>query len=172
MLCGCRPGLAYVGFHHWIHGKVAFSRAFSGTALTCGLQVIVGSSTLSYFYPTLVKGLGYTSNVQAQYMTVPIYAVAFVCTAITGYCCDKIPDWRGIVIAGWLTVSLITSIVVCTVYGYTIRYAMLVIMAAGLWSSNALALSFASSTFGSMKAETRAIALALVNAMGMLTSSE
>src|SRR5690242_17158747 len=40
-------------------------------------QVIVGSSTLSYFYPTLVTGLGYTDRVQAQYMTAPIYAVAF-----------------------------------------------------------------------------------------------
>lgn len=84
------------------------------------------------------------------------------------YFCDKIPDWRGIVIAGWLTVSLITSIVVCAVYDLKIRYAMLVLMAAGLWSANALSLSFASSTFGSMPAETRAIALALVNAMGNL----
>lgn len=33
-------------------------------------QVIVGSSTLSYFYPTLVSGLGYSDTVQAQYMTV------------------------------------------------------------------------------------------------------
>lgn len=45
---------------------------------------------------------------------------------------------------------------------------MLVLMAAGLWASNALSLSFASSTFGSMDPEVRAIALALVNAMGNL----
>lgn len=133
-----------------------------------GYMVIVGSSTLSYFYPTLVHGLGYTSTVQAQYMTVPIYAVAFVCTAVSGYFCDKIPNYRGFVIAGWLTVSLITAIVVCTVYNLHVRYAMLVIMAAGLWSSNALSLSFASSTFGSMETEVRAIALALVNCMGNL----
>jgi MFS family permease len=38
--------------------------------LTFLAQVIVGSSTLSYFYPTLVNGLGFTSTVQAQYMTV------------------------------------------------------------------------------------------------------
>ena len=31
--------------------------------------------------------------------TVPIYAVAFVCTAITGYFCDKIQRHRGLVIA-------------------------------------------------------------------------
>jgi hypothetical protein len=37
-----------------------------------GYMVIVGSSTLSYFYPTLVQGLGY-SAVDAQFMVVPIY---------------------------------------------------------------------------------------------------
>ncbi|KAF7555091.1 hypothetical protein G7Z17_g2446 [Cylindrodendrum hubeiense] len=132
------------------------------------VTVIVGSSTLSYFYPTLVKGLGYTSTVQAQYMTVPIYAVAFVCTAISGYFADKIPNHRGLVIAGWLTFSMITSIAVCVVYNFTARYALLVLMAAGLWASNAVSLSFASSTFGSMDAEVRAIALALMNGMGNL----
>jgi MFS family permease len=131
-------------------------------------QVIVGSSTLSYFYPTLVNGLGYTSTVQAQYMTVPIYAVAFVCTAITTYYADSISNHRGIVISSWLGFSLITSILVCVIYDFKARYALLVLMAAGLWSSNAVALSFASATFGSMEPEVRAIALALVNAMGNL----
>lgn len=101
-------------------------------------------------------------------MTVPIYVVAFVCTAFSGFFCDRIPEWRGLVIAGWLSLSLVTAIVVCVVYDFTTRYAMLVIMAAGLWASNALALSFASSTFGSMDAEVRAIALATVNAFGNL----
>ncbi|KAI8229275.1 hypothetical protein K4K54_001608 [Colletotrichum sp. SAR 10_86] len=133
-----------------------------------GYMVIVGSSTLSYFYPTLVHGLGFTSTVQAQYMTVPIYAFAFVCTAITGYFGDKIPDHRGLVIAAWLAFSMITSIIVCVVYNFTARYILLVLMAAGLWASNAMSLSFASSTFGSMDAEVRAIALALMNALGNL----
>ncbi|KAJ0159046.1 putative transporter [Colletotrichum tanaceti] len=133
-----------------------------------GYMVIVGSSTLSYFYPTLVHGLGFTSTVQAQYMTVPIYAFAFVCTAITGFYGDRIPGHRGLVIAGWLTFSAVTSICVCVVYNFTARYVLLVLMAAGLWASNAMSLSFASSTFGSMDAEVRAIALALMNALGNL----
>ncbi|TEA11333.1 MFS transporter prlL [Colletotrichum sidae] len=133
-----------------------------------GYMVIVGSSTLSYFYPTLVHGLGFTSTVQAQYMTVPIYAFAFVCTAITGYFGDRIPEHRGLVIAAWLTFSMITSIVVCVVYNFTARYILLVLMAAGLWASNSMSLAFASSTFGSMDAEVRAIALALMNALGNL----
>ncbi|KAH8722983.1 major facilitator superfamily domain-containing protein [Phaeosphaeriaceae sp. PMI808] len=133
-----------------------------------GYMVIVGSSTLSYFYPTLVNGLGYKSTVQAQYMTVPIYGVAFVCTAVTTYFADSIANHRGLVISSWLSFSLITSILVCVIYDFKVRYALLVLMAAGLWASNAVALSFASATFGSMKPEVRAIALALVNAMGNL----
>lgn len=130
-------------------------------------MVIVGSSTLSYFYPTLVEGLGYTSHM-AQYMVVPIYAVAFVCVAITGYFSDQYPAQRGLIITGWLVVAIICAIVVCVVYDFTARYALLVIMAAGLWSSNGLALSYASSAFANMPQETRAVSLALVNALGNL----
>lgn len=101
-------------------------------------------------------------------MTVPIYAVAFVCTAITGYFADRVPNHRGLIIAGWLTFSLITSICVCTVYNFTARYALLVMMAAGLWASNAVSLSFAGATFGDMEPEVRGVALALVNALGNL----
>ncbi|KAF2489687.1 MFS general substrate transporter [Lophium mytilinum] len=135
--------------------------------LTAGYMVIVGSSTLSYFYPTLVKGLGYTSHM-AQYMVVPIYAVAFLAVGITGYFMDKHPTQRGIVIAAWLTLSMICSILVCTIYNFTARYVLLVFMAAGLWASNGLALSYSASTFGSMPQEVRAVSLAFVNAMGNL----
>ncbi|CAK4031199.1 hypothetical protein AC578_5340 [Lecanosticta acicola] len=135
--------------------------------LIAGYTVIVGSSTLSYFYPTLVEGLGYTSNM-AQYMVVPIYAVSFVCVGFTSYFSDKFPQQRGIIIAAWLTLSMICSIIVCAVYDYTARYVLLVIMAAGLWSTNGLSLSYASSTLASMPQETRAVSLALINALGNL----
>ncbi|KAL5353983.1 hypothetical protein ACLOAV_000068 [Pseudogymnoascus australis] len=135
---------------------------------TAGYMVIVGSLTLSYFYPTLVKGLGYTAN-EAQYMTVPIYASSFVCTAVTSYFMDKAPDHRGVVVAGWLSLSMICSVITCAVYDFKARYVLLVFIASGLWACNALALSYSSSTFGSMPNETRAIALAIVNALGNLS---
>lgn len=135
--------------------------------LVAGYMVIVGSSTLSYFYPTLVQGLGYTSHM-AQYMVVPIYAVAFACVAITGYFSDRFPTQRGAIIAVWLTVSLICLICICAVYNFTARYALLVLSAAGLWSCNGISLSYASCTFASMPQETRAVSLALVNALGNL----
>lgn len=101
-------------------------------------------------------------------MTVPIYGVAFICTALTGYFVDKIPDYRGLVIACWLVVSTIGAIIFCVVYNFTARYVLLVIMASGLWATNALSLSYASSTFGVLPNETKAICLAFVNAMGNL----
>jgi hypothetical protein len=44
-------------------------------AFVVGYMAVVGSSTLSYFYPTLVQGLGYSTAI-AQYMTIPIYVAA------------------------------------------------------------------------------------------------
>lgn len=130
-----------------------------------GYMAIVGSSTLSYFYPTLVNGLGYTARM-AQYMTVPIYAAAFVVTAITGITMDKYPQNRGLVLAAWMTMAMICSVIICVVYGFTARYVLLVLMASALWAANGLAISYGSSTFGYMPPETRAIALAFINAMG------
>ena len=152
--------------------------------LILGYMVIVGSSTLSYFYPTLVAGLGY-SAVDAQFMVVPIYgqsvlileesvntdyriAVAFVAVVITGYFGDKFPSLRGLIISGWLTCSLTCAVIICAVYNFKARYALLVVMAAGLWATNACALSYAASTFSDMPRETRGVALALVNALGNL----
>jgi MFS family permease len=103
-------------------------------------------------------------------MTVPIYMVAFVCTAITGYFMDRFSHKRGLVLACWMGVALVCSATILGVYDFKARYVLLVFMAAGLWSSNALALSYASSTFGAFPNETRAICLAFVNAMGNLAS--
>ncbi|KAI1262803.1 major facilitator superfamily domain-containing protein [Xylariaceae sp. FL1019] len=132
-----------------------------------GYMAIVGSSTLSYFYPTLVKGLGYSSK-EAQYFTIPIYAAAFVVNGFTGYFMDKKPEWRGWVLGVWMTVAMVASIVTTVVYDFHARYGLLVVIASGLWASNGLSLSYASSTFGNMPNEVRAISLAFVNATGNL----
>ncbi|ORY54845.1 major facilitator superfamily domain-containing protein [Pseudomassariella vexata] len=132
-----------------------------------GYMAVVGSSTLSYFYPTLVNGLGYDKTV-SQYMTIPIYVAAFICTAITSYSMDKHSSVRGLVLAAWMTVSMLCAVITCVVYDFHARYALLVILASGLWASNALSLAYASSTFAAMPNEVRAISLAFVNAMGNL----
>ncbi|KND88393.1 Pantothenate transporter liz1 [Tolypocladium ophioglossoides CBS 100239] len=131
-------------------------------------QAMGGSATMSYFYPTLVAGLGYTAHM-AQYMVVPIYSVAFVAVLATGYFNDKYPYYRGIVIAGLLAASMICSIIVCAVYNFTARYVLLVFMASSLLSGNALSVAYASSTFAPMQLEMRAVSLAFLNGMANLS---
>ena len=94
--------------------------------------------------------------------------MAFVCTGLTAYFSDKIPLWRGVVIAAWLAFSLACSIAVCAVYNYSARYALLVLMAAGLWATNGGTLAYASSAFADMQPQARGVSLALVNALGNL----
>lgn len=102
-------------------------------------------------------------------MVVPIYSVAFVAVLVTGYLNDKIPNYRGAVIAGWLAIALVGSIIVCVVDSLTTRYVLLVFMASGLPAANALSLAYASSTFGSAQQETRAVSLAFINAVANLS---
>ena len=101
-------------------------------------------------------------------MTIPIFGVAFVCTLITGYLADRYSSWRGIILACWMGLAMFCSIIICAVYDFAARYALLVVMASSLWASNGLALSYASVTFGPMPTSARAVALAFVNAMGNL----
>ncbi|RJE25139.1 Major Facilitator Superfamily [Aspergillus sclerotialis] len=136
--------------------------------LTIGYMSIGGSATMSYFYPTLVEGLGYKGEM-IQYMVVPIYAVAFIVILAAGYFNDKYPKVRGIFIALLLAMSMVCGIIVCAVYNYTARYVLLVFMASGLLSANGLSLAYASSTFAPMQPETRAVSLAFVNALANLS---
>lgn len=101
-------------------------------------------------------------------MTAPIYAVAFFCVIITGWLSDKFKQNRGLIIAGWLALSFTCCIIVACVFNYTARYALLVFVASGILTANAMSLAFASSSFGSMRQETRGVSLAVVNGVANL----
>lgn len=75
---------------------------------------------------------------------------------------------RGLIIVSWLTLSMACSIAVYAVYNFAARYVLHVLMVAGLWSSNAHSLSFASSVLRNKEREVRGVSLAFVNAMGNL----
>lgn len=135
--------------------------------LIIGYMVIVGSSTLSYFYPTLVEGLGYEGDM-IQYMTIPIYGAAFVLNLGLSFFSDKFIHLRGWFLTGLLFCAGVFSVVVVTCYGYTTRYAMLCLMASCLWASNSLALSYAASILADKDSKTRGVGLALINALGNL----
>ncbi|KAK9468206.1 major facilitator superfamily domain-containing protein [Lipomyces arxii] len=131
-----------------------------------GYGILNTTSSQSYFYPTLVQSLGYTGKM-VQYMTVPIYAVAFVCNLATSYVGDRqLHNRRGELIAGCMAVVCLTGVVTLAVYNAKARYVMLVFMCAAVWAGTAACLAYASSSFGYMDREARGISLAAVNGLG------
>lgn len=153
--------------HSWVHGYCRLLNAIL-------LLPDPGSRTWVQRRGCAVYGCAYLWSVSLSLGRASIHytdyriAVAFVAVVITGYFGDKFPQQRGLIISGWLTCSLTCAVIICAVYNLKARYGLLIIMAAGLWATNACALSYAASTFSDMPRETRGVALALVNALGNL----
>ncbi|KAI1322423.1 major facilitator superfamily domain-containing protein [Xylariaceae sp. FL0255] len=118
-------------------------------------MAIVGSSTLTYFYPIVVNNVGYSAH-ESQYLTIPIYIAAFVVNGFTGYFMDKIRQYRGYMLTSWMTVAMVRAIATTVVYNFHARYSLLVIIASSLLAGN------------DIPNEIRAISLAFVNATGNL----
>lgn len=127
----------------------------------------VGAGTISYFIPTITVSLGY-ETVKAQYMTVPIYAVAAVCLNINAWSSDRHAERRWHV-AGPLAVGFACSVVCAIVKTPVVRYIMICFVASGIWGALPLILSWTSGVV-SLPPEKRAIVLALVNAFGNFSS--
>ncbi|OLN87319.1 putative transporter C1683.12-like protein 11 [Colletotrichum chlorophyti] len=127
----------------------------------------VGAGTISYFIPTITLTLGY-DTVTAQYMTVPIYAVASVCLNVIAWSSDRNGERRWHVAAP-LAVGFACSVVCAAVQTPIVRYVMICFVAAGIWSALPLILSWTSGVI-SLPPEKRAIVLAMVNAFGNFSS--
>lgn len=127
----------------------------------------VGAGTISYFIPTITVTLGYDKTT-AQYMTVPIYAVAATVLNIVAWSSDRHLERRWHITAP-LALGCVCSIVCAVVKTAVVRYVMVCFIAAGIWSALPLILSWTSGTI-SLPPEKRAIVLALVNAFGNFSS--
>ncbi|KAF2030675.1 MFS general substrate transporter [Setomelanomma holmii] len=135
--------------------------------LCAGYMTIIGCYSLSYFNPTLVRGLGYTGSM-AQYMTVPLYVSAFVIAVPVAIFADRIYAYRPILCAGAMVLGALFCALSAGIYAYIPRYVFLVFINSMIWTANPLALSYASVSMGPLDPETRAISLAFVNGMGNL----
>ncbi|KPM37791.1 hypothetical protein AK830_g8772 [Neonectria ditissima] len=127
----------------------------------------LGSCTISYFIPTIVKSMGYTS-VHAQYMTIPIWMVGAVFLIVLSYTADRTGDRRWH-ITGCLGLSFICTLVCITVNNPKVLYAMLCFYIAGLYTALPLILNWTSEII-SLPAEKRAVVVALVNSIGNLSA--
>ena len=152
----------------------AVTRAFRASVLNWRLWIItpaymtiIGALAISYFYPLLVKGLGYNSTV-AQYMTAPLYLVALFVALPVCWLADRHPDRRGLFLVGTMFFGCVFSALTAGIYSFKARYVFLCFINSAIWTGNALGLSFASTALAGVDTEVRAISLAIMNGMGGL----
>ncbi|KAJ5690040.1 hypothetical protein N7462_004432 [Penicillium macrosclerotiorum] len=128
---------------------------------------ILGALSLSYFYPTLLNGMGYSSTA-AQYMTAPLYLVSLVIALPVCYLADRRPHSRGLFLVINMVVGLVFFALTAGIKNYTARYIFLCFINMTIWTGNALGLSFATTALGSVNQDVRAIMLALMNGLAAL----
>ncbi|KAJ8118147.1 hypothetical protein OPT61_g805 [Boeremia exigua] len=151
---------------HWQAVKAAFAdpRTYIFTLL---FVMNLGSCTISYFIPTIVRQMGYAS-VTAQYMTIPIWMVAAVFLVVLSFTADRTGDRRWH-IAGCMGLSFICTIVCIAVSHPVVLYTMLCFYIAGLYTALPLILNWASEVIA-LPAEKRAVVVAFVNSVGNLSA--
>ncbi|KAI9648898.1 hypothetical protein NHQ30_001464 [Ciborinia camelliae] len=127
-------------------------------------------SSLSLFTPSITAGLGY-KNLQAQLMTVPPYAVAYIVTILTSWSADHF-NARALHTSAVALIGAagFTASALLPPTSYTSRYGCLIIAASGTFSSIPPLLGFLSSNIFSTASIGLAIALNVsVGALGQIT---
>ena len=126
-------------------------------------MLATGSQTIQYFIPALVGHLGYSGSA-IQYMTIPIYSVAFIGIVMFGF----LSDWkkeRALFISIGAAIAAFSFIITASVGSPKVKYAFLCFAIGGVYAAAPLTLLWISSVFR-YPAEKRAVGIALVNAMG------
>ncbi|KAI0151428.1 allantoate permease [Pestalotiopsis sp. NC0098] len=154
--------------------KMSAWEAVRAAVLDCRTYVFVvlymldnGSTTISYFIPTLLKSMGYTGTT-VQWMTIPIWAVATVFLLVMPQIADRTGDRRWH-ITGGLAMSFVSSVVLFQVRNNITRYVFLCFYISGLYFTLPLILTWASALM-SLPAEKRAVVIAIANSVGNLSA--
>lgn len=96
--------------------------------------------TLSLFLPTIITGLGYTAA-QAQLLTVPPYAAAFIITLGVAIASEKL-KMRAPFIIGSSCLAIVGYIILLTARKPSISYEGTIFAAAGIYPATAIVLSW------------------------------
>lgn len=151
---------------HWqaLKASLADPRTYIMTLLAI---LNLGSTTIVYFIPTIVRAVGYTATT-AQWMTVPIYMTAAVLLIVLSYTADRFNDRRWH-ITGCMALSLLCSIVCIACSSPQARYVMLCFFIGGLYVALPLILTWTTQIVA-LPAEKRACTMAIANSVGNLAS--
>lgn len=126
-----------------------------------------GSTTISYFIPTVLKSMGY-QGVEVQWMTIPVWGVATVFLLVVPQIADRLGDNRWAITAG-LTMSFISAIIMFQVEHNITRYVFLCFYISGLYYTLPLIMTWCSSLMP-LPAEKRAVVIAMTNSIGNLSA--
>ncbi|CAI7664772.1 unnamed protein product [Penicillium discolor] len=135
--------------------------------LVPGYMTLVGAGAISYFYPTLVNDMGYTSTT-VQYMTAPLYIASLAAAIPICWFADRKPHTRGQLLVGNMIAGMVFFALTAGIRNYTARYVFLCFINMTLWTGNALALSFATTALASVTRDVRGIMLAWMTSVAAL----
>ncbi|KAI1404998.1 MFS general substrate transporter [Hypoxylon fuscum] len=130
--------------------------------------ILSGLYSFGLFLPTIISGLGYTSD-EAQLWSVIPYAAASVVTVCTAYISDHYRV-RGPVMLCSLPVAIVGYAVIANTNNNKVKYGMTFLMATGLYSSVPPVLGWLSNNSAGhyKRATTSALQLAIANCGGFV----
>lgn len=128
-------------------------------------SIIILGMSISYFVPSILRGMGYTS-VTAQWMTVPIWITGAVFQLALSWTSDRTQDRRWHTV-GLFALSTATCLVSALVSSQVAKYVMMCFLVAGLYTGLPLMLNWTSEMIP-FPDQKRSIAIAMVNSFGHL----
>lgn len=123
-------------------------------------------STCSFvnFFPTIVKSLGFTSNVTALLLTAPPYVLSALTSIPLAWSSGHFKERTWHITAGF-SVAVVGFVVSCSNMSIGARYASTFLYTTGAYSVTPIILSWIPATLGQTP-EKKAVALSLVNVLG------
>jgi hypothetical protein len=126
-------------------------------------MLCTGAQTIQYFVPTLIGALGWTGFI-GQYHTIPLYASAFVCILVFCFTADRLQK-KPLFISIAAGLGTVFFIIVTVVRNHIIQYVFIIFAFGCVYALPPLILTWVPNII-SAPAEKRAVAIALVNALG------
>ncbi|KAL2863343.1 major facilitator superfamily domain-containing protein [Aspergillus lucknowensis] len=167
---GLTQGNGAENIPHWVAFKMT-CRDWRVWAQCFLFVLVTGSQTMQYFIPTLVESFGWTGS-DGQYHTIPAYMAALVYVVTSCYLADRYKaKWQ--FICGLSGLGCILFIAVATINDnkdtLTAQYVLTIFAFGTIYGCSPLVKTWVSDVIPQPAAK-RAIAIALINAIGNASS--
>jgi len=149
------------------HGMILAFKDIKVWILMIMLLGIVSAGSVTNFFPSVVKTLGY-STIDTLLLTAPPYVLAVICAGFNAWHADKTGE-RFLHIAIPLTVGVAAFILAAATTSTAPRYVAMMLMPSTVYSGFVIVLAWISNTIARPAAK-RAAALAAINAISNASS--